>query len=336
MMREGDRHPHYNGGMDANEFRMVSCVASLPDGAADDETLTAYRVLREQLGASDASVRRAKHVAGGIRVDGEFVWVNAPVRVGQKVSLVIDGPGLAGSETRLEPEEGELAVVHADDDLVVVDKPAGLVMYPSPGHARGTLANRVSGWMRAQGISRGLHAVHRLDQGTSGLVVFAFNSYAKDRLQGQLHTGAFMREYLAVCEGVPDPCEGLVDAPVGRLTRHPNTYGVSPDGKPALTRYRVVKVVAASGNGPTTRTLSLVRLRLETGRTHQIRIHMAHIGCPLVGDAAYGSPSPLIGRPALHSHSITLEHPVNSEKMTCVSPLPIDLQALVGAKYAPW
>ena len=319
--------------MNANDFRMVTCLAS---AAADDsaaEPLTAYRVLREQLGASDASVRRAKHVPGGIQVDGVPVWVNAPVRAGQRVSLAIAGPGLAGSETQVVPEPGFVSIVHADDDIVVVDKPAGLVMYPSPGHAGGTLANLLAGWMQREGRAGGLHAVHRLDRGTSGLVVFAFNSYAKDRLQAQLHTGSFAREYLAVCAGVPYPPYGTVDAPVGKLTQHPNTFGVVLGGKPSVTHYRVEQVVGAA-EAPDGNVRSLVRLQLETGRTHQIRIHMAHIGCPLVGDATYGEVSPLIARPALHSCGITLEHPVTSEKMTYLSPLPIDFQALLGAKYA--
>ena len=304
---------------------MVSCIV---DAAFDG--MRVYDVLRGQLGASDGSVRRAKHVPAGLLLDGEPTWTKAPVKAGQEVSLVVDAPGMAGSSTDLAPEHGEVQVAFADDDMLVVEKPAGLVMYPSPGHPDGTLANRVAGWLRDQGRACGLHAVHRLDRETSGLVVFALNSYAKDRVQDQLHTDAFVREYQAVCVGWPAMDDGAIDAPLGKLSTSPNVFGVVPDGKPARTHYRVL----FRGSGPQGQPRALVGLRLETGRTHQIRIHLAHIGHPLVGDAAYGCPSPEIGRAALHSARLAFTHPMTGKRLQFDSPLPLDMHALLpGSRF---
>ena len=302
-------------------MRTVSCIA---DAAHDGARV--YDVLREQLGASDGCVRRAKHIEGGLLLDGQPTWSNARVQAGQEVALAIEAPGLAGCSTDIAREDGPVAVVYADDDVLVVEKPADLVMYPSPSHPGGTLANRLAGWLAAQGRCCGLQAAHRLDRGTSGLVAFALNSYAKDRLQAQLHTDAFAREYLAVCEGWPDPCAGVVEVPLGKISTSPNVFGVVPDGKPATTRYQVVE----RGNAPDGSRCALVRLRLETGRTHQIRIHMAHIGHPLVGDDAYGTPSPAIARPALHSARLAFDHPVTGTHLELESPLPADMARLLA------
>ena len=282
-----------------------------------------YDVLRGQMGLSDGCVRRAKHIEGGILLDGQPTWANARVKAGQRLELAYDAPGLPGSATDIAPEPGPVQVVYADDDLVVVDKPAGLVMYPGPSHAAGTLANRLAGWLQDRGRRCGLQAVHRLDAGTSGLVAFALHSFAKERLQVQLH-GEFTREYLAVCEGVPDPPAGVVDVPLGRVSRSPNVFGVMPDGKPSVTRYEVLRV---SGGEDGAR--ALLSLRLETGRTHQIRIHLAHIGHPLVGDATYGRASGDIAWPALHSHRIAFIHPVTGVSLAFEQPLPPDMSALL-------
>jgi 23S rRNA pseudouridine1911/1915/1917 synthase len=304
---------HYNACM-----RTISCIVD-----AEHDGMSLYDVLRTQLMASDGSVRRAKRLEGGLLLNGEPSWARAIVREGQEVALAIDAPGLAGSTTDIPPEAGELSVVYQDEDIVVVDKPAGLVMYPGPSHPAGTLANRIVGWLSVRGRTTGLHAAHRLDAGTSGLVVFALNSFAKDRLASQLHTDSFAREYLAICHGVPEPREGTIDVPLGRISQNPNVYGVLPEGKPAITNYEVRRV--AGGPSP----LALVRLRLQTGRTHQIRIHFAHIGHPLLGDAVYGEPSPEAARPLLHSCSVSFIHPVSGKHLHFDLPLPPDMVRLL-------
>ncbi|MDD6651824.1 MAG: RluA family pseudouridine synthase [Eggerthellales bacterium] len=304
-------------------MRMLRYIAG-PDCEGQDVNY----VLRTCMGLSHASVRRAKFVQGALTLDGEPCWTVAKVSPGQEVAIAIDDQDVEGAAPSVAPQEpvcGLLQIAYEDDDLLMVNKPAGLVMYPGPGHPEGTLGNYVMHHLASRGISCGLHPVQRLDQGTSGLVVFATSSLAKDMLQRQLHTQRFQRGYVAVCEGVPSPAEGVIDAPWAQLSSHPNTFGVSAEGKPAVTHYRTL----GSQDG-----VSAVALRLETGRTHQIRIHMAHIGCPLVGDATYGcadsaGAKSAIDRPALHSFHISLRHPFTGEDISVQAPIPPDMQALL-------
>ena len=155
----------------------------------------------------------------------------------------------------------------------------------------------------------------------SGLLVVAKHPHAQEQLKGQLHTPAFRRIYLAVCEGIPRPPEGCIDAPIGRVPGSLMARQVDPAGQPASTRYRVLR----TGQGR-----ALVELELDTGRTHQIRVHMAHIGHPLIGDFLYGTEDhSLISRPALHSARLSLRHPVTGEPMAWEQPLPEDMARLV-------
>ncbi len=301
-------------------LRYLNCVV---DAACDGARV--YDALRCQLRVSDGCVRRAKHVAGGILRNGEATWTNDRVQVGDVLAFAFDGPDFPGSSSDLASDFIGISVVYADDDLLVLEKPAGIVMYPSPGHAADSLANRVRGWLMAQGRTAGIQAVHRLDRDTSGLALFAFNSFAKERLQTQLHGESFVREYDAFCEGWPEQEEGVVEAPIGCIGVKPKRWGITPEGKPATTHYRVVE----RGEAPDGAPLALLRLRLETGRTHQIRIHMASLGHPLLGDAAYGTASAWIGRPALHSARVSFTHPVSGERCVFASALPEDMARLM-------
>jgi 23S rRNA pseudouridine1911/1915/1917 synthase len=158
----------------------------------------------------------------------------------------------------------------------------------------------------------GFHPVHRLDKGTSGLLVVAKHAHGQEKLKSQLHTGAFRRVYLAVCDGAPEPLSGIIDAPIGLMDGSQVARTIRPDGQSARTRYRTL----AQKNGR-----SLVELELDTGRTHQIRVHMASMGCPLTGDFLYGTEAPhLIARPALHSAHLELSHPNTGAMRTVVAP----------------
>lgn len=334
-------------------MRMLRCVVP-PEFQGRDVNA----ILREHLHLSHSHVRRAKFISGALLLDGEPCWTVTKVQAGQEVAIAIDDGDVASRETAMESQEppvGMLDVVYEDEDLLVINKAPGLTMYPGPGHDRDTLGNYVMWYLRQQGRACSLHPVQRLDQGTSGLVVFATNAFAKERLQRQLHTANFCREYLAVCQGVPQPSQGIIDAPWARLSSHPNTFGVAEDGKRAVTHYQVlaswhvgegtegqtclsegaegIRVEACGEDVPCggERVVhrSLVQLRLETGRTHQIRIHMAHVGHPLVGDATYGTPSPDISRPALHSWRLSLTHPVTGRRVELTADMPVDLLTLL-------
>lgn len=274
-------------------------------------------LLRRQLGLSGTVIRRMKWLEDGILVDGVRVNTRFVPAPGQVLSVRLSDPerrsGVVGAD-------GDLDIVYEDADMVVVNKPAGLSVHPGPGHWDDTLGNYLVGYYRRTGQEADFHPVHRLDRGTSGLLVCAKHPHAQEKLKEQLHTSAFRRVYLAVCEGVPQPASGVVDAPLGAKEGSLVEQCVRPDGKHARTRYETLS---------TSKGRALLRLELDTGRTHQIRVHMAYLGHPLVGDFLYGMQEPeWKGRTALHSHRLRLCHPITGMAMEFVSPLPEDMAGL--------
>ena len=275
-------------------------------------------LLRRVLGLSGTVLRRVKWLEDGITVDGVRVSVRYRMSEGQTLSVRLTDPVLRSG---VVPAEGPLDIVYEDLDLIVVNKAPGVPVHPGHGHFDDTLGNYLMWHYRQTGDPSDFHPVHRLDRGTSGLVVSAKHPHAQEKLKNQLHTGGFRRVYLAVCDGAPPGPSGTVDAPIGPVDGSLSARRVRPDGKPARTRYRVLQTC-----GPRT----LVELELETGRTHQIRVHMAHLGCPLTGDFLYGrADGAPIPRPALHSARLELDHPVTGERLACSAPLPDDMRRLV-------
>ena len=368
-------------------MRYITCAVD-----ADHDGRPLWGVLEDQLHVSRALIRRAKGRCGGLLVDGTPARSTQPVRAGQLVAIdVADTPLVPGEELPVEPQAGSLEILYEDEDLIAVNKPADQVVHPCPGHRSGTLGNFVMGHLRAQGSGCArLYPVHRLDLGTSGLLLYAKNAYAHQRAQASLHAQAFApdgaqghtvpdgaagyaagltreggratrgcvedgcpagaaacgRLYLAVCEGRPDPPCGTIDAPILREGEDTIRRVVDERGKRAVTHYRVLDGLADVGSprGAGGRDdgchagepcgagagLSLVLVRLETGRTHQIRVHMAHIGHPLAGDILYGGSPGRIGRPALHSWRMRLAHPVTGTCLALEAPLARDIEALAG------
>ena len=275
-------------------------------------------LLRRQLGLSGTVLRRIKWLEDGITLDGARVHVRVRVREGQTLAVRLTDPAPSSG---VVPTEGPLDIVHEDADLIVVNKAPGVLVHPGHGHFDDTLGNYLMWHYRQAGDPSDFHPVHRLDKGTSGLVVVAKHAHAQERLKNQLHTGDFRRVYLAVCDGAPTEPTGIIDAPIGPVDGSQTAREVRPDGRPARTHYRVVQVC-----GPR----SLVELELDTGRTHQIRVHMAHLGCPLTGDFLYGTENrALIHRPALHSAYLELVHPITGERLAFSAPLPDDMAALI-------
>lgn len=307
-------------------------------------------LLRRRLGLSGTVLRRVKWLEDGITLDGVRVNVRVRVREGQTLAVRLTSSGqspLQGEHPsgippcaplpllsppdplrwapagtpRVVPAPGPLDIVYEDPDIIVLNKAPGVLVHPGHGHFDDTLGNFLMYHYKKEEDESDFHPVHRLDKGTSGLVVVAKHPHAQERLKNQLHTGDFRRVYLAVCDGAPPQPSGVIDAPIGRADGSLMAREVRPDGQPARTHYQVVRPL-----GPRT----LVELTLDTGRTHQIRVHMAHIGCPLTGDFLYGTENPaLIGRPALHSARLELAHPVTGARLSFAAPLPADLAALI-------
>ncbi|MGH9085855.1 MAG: RluA family pseudouridine synthase [Acidimicrobiales bacterium] len=267
--------------------------------------------------------------AGAVTVAGSAVTTRSSrVRAGDVVAVEVpDRAALA--ELRPEPEV-HLTVVHEDDDLLVLDKPAGLVVHPGAGRATGTL---VHGLLAAYPEVAGVGSdpsrpgiVHRLDKGTSGLLLVARTQRAYEALVAALSARAVHRRYRALVWGHVAAASGLIDAPIGRSTREPTRMSVDVRGKEARTRYEVIRHASEPVE------VTELACTLETGRTHQIRVHLRSIGHPVVGDARYdGNRQSLpLDRPFLHAEGLALDHPVTGVPLSFESPLPADLQAVLS------
>lgn len=254
----------------------------------------------------------------GMLLDGVPVHANARVRAGQVISVTLVEPGASLAE----PEDLPVTIVYRDEDLLVIDKSAPLACQSSSKQPGGALENRLQALFEKEGASGFLfRPVNRLDKGTSGLMTVALNAHSQRLLTAQLHTPAFVRDYLAVVAGAPNPASGAIDLPIGKADGATIRREIRPDGKAARTLYETID----SKNG-----LSLVRLRLDTGRTHQIRVHMQAVGCPVFGDFLYGREEErLPGRFALHSAYLSFVHPATGETLRFSSPLPDELANLM-------
>ena len=281
-------------------------------------------LLRRRLGLSGTVLRRIKWLEDGITLDGARVNVRVRAKEGQTLAVRLTDPELTSG---VAPIPGPLDIVYEDGDLAVLNKAPGVLVHPGHGHFDDTLGNFLMYHYKITGEESDFHPVHRLDKGTSGLVVIAKHPHAQEKLKKQLHSGAFRRVYLAVCDGAPPALSGMINAPIGQTEGSLMAREVRPDGQPARTRYKVVRPLGSR---------TLLELGLDTGRTHQIRVHMAYIGCPLTGDFLYGRPDPaLIARPALHSAELELAHPVTGERLRFAAPLPADMAALIPKEDIP-
>ena len=265
---------------------------------------------------------------GAVRVGGRPV-VTRSRRLAEGEVLEVDVPH-AVETAGVQPDPAvDVAVVFADDEVAVVDKAAGVVVHPGAGQATGTLASGLlARWpeLAAVGEANRPGIVHRLDKGTSGLLLVARTPAAHRVLSAQLRSRAVERLYLALVWGTVEAPAGLVDAPVGRAATDPTRMSVSSRGRQARTRYEVRTRFAA----PVAATL--MECRLETGRTHQIRVHLAAIGHPVLGDPRYGGAraTRLSPRPFLHATRLAFDHPTTGERLSFSSPLPPDLEAVLA------
>ncbi len=271
-------------------------------------------LFRQVRALSRVQIRQLIH-GGQVRVAGRPAFARQPVRGGDRVAVVLPPP----RPSALRPQFIPLVVLHEDADIVVIDKPPGLVMHPAAGHADGTLANaliqRCHDMIIGNVVRPGL--VHRLDRDTSGVLVVAKNARALTILARQFKRRAVRKEYLALVRGAPKPEEGLIEAPIGRDPDDPRRMAVGgPGGRPAATRYRTLQAFARG---------ALLGIILETGRTHQVRVHLAHIGCPVIGDRQYGPGSSAVARHMLHAHRIRIRHPATNDYREFTAPVPEDM-----------
>jgi 23S rRNA pseudouridine1911/1915/1917 synthase len=266
----------------------------------------------------DVSRTRAQRLIqdGFIRINGTLARPSVKIAVGDEITIELP-PRPAST---LTPENIPLTIVYEDDDLLVVDKPPGLTVHPAPGHSEHTLVNAILSRLTQPdtGEERRPGIVHRLDKDTSGLIIVAKNPKAHDDLTGQFKRREVSKVYLALVNGHVSPREGVVEAPIGRDRSHRERMAIADavHGREASTRYRVLKYVG---------DFSLLELRPETGRTHQIRVHFAAIGHPVVGDTVYGTGSDVVSRQFLHAHRLRFRLPATGQTVEFESALPDDL-----------
>lgn len=281
----------------------------------EDEPASVGQILKRKLGMTSGQISRAKFRKPGIVVNGQQARVTEAVRAGDRVRVCVEA---AHEESgHLVGVPGCVEILYEDEDLAVVNKPAGTAVHPSHGHYKDTLANQLVEHYRSRELGLCVRAVGRLDKDSSGAVLFAKNRMAAARLSEK---GAVEKEYLALIQGNLTSKNGCVDMPVKRVEGELNRMKVcraEKDAKDAVTFYRVVEEYEDA---------SLVRLHLLTGRTHQIRVHMAYLGHPLLGDGIYGSGThPVLRRAALHCRSMTIRHPFTKETIRVEAPLAADM-----------
>lgn len=281
--------------------------------AADQGRLIKYFV-RSEMGVSYRQFSALK-TWNGLRVNGQIVHANHPLEPGDVIEVLLEDT----VQKTVEPEAEPVNIVYEDSDLMLIDKPAPLACQCSPKNPGHSLENRLA-WRFRSVDNFVFRPLNRLDKGTSGLLAAAKHAHAAQLLQKQLHTTAFVREYLAIVEGHLEG-SGTIDAPISKVDDASIRRYIDPKGgKPAITHYTSVGFNA---------NCTLVRLRLETGRTHQIRLHLSHLGHPIVGDFLYGTETDALpGRFALHSAYIALNHPITDARIEYQSPLPPELQRL--------
>jgi 23S rRNA pseudouridine1911/1915/1917 synthase len=264
--------------------------------------------------------------SGHVRVDGSLRPKRHLVQSGEAIEIE-DPASEPGQAVALEPQ-AEFGIAYEDQYLIVVDKPAGVVVHPARGHWAGTLAQALEG--RAAGGEEPWRAgiVHRLDRDTSGLLVVAKNDAVHRALKSLLARRRLRREYLALVDGHPPARTGTIDAPIGRHRRDRKLMSIdSDDPREARTHFEIERLLPAT---------ALLRVVLETGRTHQIRVHLAAIGHPVVGDPQYGTAGQLgLSRQFLHAARLAFEHPVTGAPVDVTSPLPDDLVAALAVAERP-
>ena len=266
---------------------------------------TVKHLLRAQLHMAEGLIARVKLRETGLVRNGERVFTNARLRTGDVLCVEI---GDEGAVNEALPIAAPLTFVYEDEDIAVLNKSPDMAVHGSTGGQGCTVANALAAlW----GRDAAFHPVSRLDRGTSGIMVIAKSAYVHDLLRRMLHMDAFRREYLALARGAFPDDSGTVNLPIGR-----------DEAEPSRTEYTVLERFL---------TGALLRIRPLTGRTHQIRVHMAAIGHPLFGDALYGSPDDMLSRPALHSAYLSLRHPVTGETLELAAPLPDDLEKKIAA-----
>lgn len=286
---------------------------------AEDSRSVKY-ILKNKLLLSERLVKKLKY-AGRILCNSLPVHINESVFTGDVIEADIEFDDIS---EEINPEAMDLDVIYEDDSIIAINKPPYMVVHPTSYHLTGTMANGVMHYLLGKGIKTRIRPVSRLDRNTSGIIIFASNQYVQEKLIRQMHENTYYKEYVGIVYGNMKNDSGIIDLPIGRKPESIMLRHISQSGAPSVTRYHVLEHLNNS---------DYVRFILETGRTHQIRVHCQAIGHPLVGDTLYPHPetkdghveSVPIDRQALHSLKTVFIHPVNGNTLELSAPVPSDI-----------
>lgn len=240
-------------------------------------------------------------------------YISTSINIGDIVSVIVD---FEENNSNIYPTKMSLDILYEDNELLIINKPCNLPIHPSSTHFSDSLSNGVKYYFDSIHLNRKIRPINRLDKDTSGIVLFAKNEYIQECLIKQMQSKDFTKEYIAVLDGFLSENKGTISAPIARKENSIIEREVSKVGDTAITHYQVIKNF---------NNMCLVKFILETGRTHQIRVHSKYIGHPIIGDTLYGTPSPLINRQALHAYRVSFIHPITKKQISISTDLPKDI-----------
>lgn len=276
------------------------------------------QILKNKFNMSDRFILKLKS-SNSIYINDVPVFINYKIQPNDILTIIENSKE---ESSNIVPNPNiKLNVLYEDDFLLIVDKPSNLPVHPSILHYKDSLSNAVKYHFNKIGLQKKIRPVNRLDKDTSGIVIFAKNEYIQECLVKQMKSNIFKKKYFAVLSGILDKDSGTISAPIGRKNDSIIEREIRNDGDLAISHYKVLKRF---------NNMSLVEYTLETGRTHQLRVHSKYIGHPIVGDSLYGSESLLISRQALHAYEVSFIHPISKEKMIIHSDLPDDIKNLIN------
>lgn len=282
-----------------------------------DQGLPIKQLLRRRFSFSSRMMTKLKK-NDCVFLNGEPIRLHIIPNLGDTITV-----NFPDESSGFPPEPVPILTVYEDDDLLVINKPAGYVVHPTKGHLNHTIANGLTQYMMDTGQVFKIRFINRLDMDTSGLLLIAKNAHCQENIIQQMKADTIIKKYVAIVQGIPVDKQGTIDLPIGKAPTDDPRRGVVPDGYPSKTHYRVLESYAKG--------YSLVELRLETGRTHQIRVHMSHIGHPIAGDPLYGIPSALpIQRQALHATQLSFQHPITKKHLEVHAQMPEDMEHLLA------
>lgn len=291
---------------------------------------TVKEVLKIEFSMSDRLLLKLKK-SQKISLNGELIYVHHSIQQGDVIQCDLE---YDEDNSNIVPTPLPLSILYEDDGYLVIDKPAGIPVHPSCDHYTDSLSNRVRHYFDKIGLKKKIRPVNRLDKDTSGLVIFAKNEYIQECLVKQMKLKEFVKKYIAIVNGHLENKKGTIQAPIARKENSIIERCVNTNGDTAITHYQVlsqeqIQKLFHVENYNETINFDIVECTLETGRTHQIRVHMAHIGHSLLGDTLYGTSSPLISRQALHCYNMRFIHPITKQEVEYYADIPQDIILII-------